>query len=302
MNVREMTAKRSTRRGYPVQRMLKAAARSLGELARPTLAAFLAVVVAGGPVWAQDQPQQQPTPAPERPGLPTPQTPAQDVYTAPPKNPPIPVSLGSSKYHYTHAPKPFPSLIAPYRPILIPEPVLTNSPRVDQLIHDGKLELTLQDAVELALENSMDIAVQRYNPWFADTDILATKAGAFPGGISGAAIRSSSANMPVLNFDPTFTSQVSYDNRTTPVNNPLISGTSTTATAASLSSHTAAYSNSVTEGFSTGTTATLAWNNTRTSSSSTFNFFNPDVQSALVVTLQQQLLNGFGTFANRRNN
>jgi len=39
------------------------------------------------------------------------------------------------------------------------------------LIHDGKLEITLQDSVELALENSMDIAVQRYIPWFADTDI-----------------------------------------------------------------------------------------------------------------------------------
>src|SRR5712664_890927 len=301
MNVRQMTAKRSTRRGYSVQRMLKAAARSLGELVRPTLAAILTVLVAGGPVWAQDQPQQQPAPTPERPGLPTPRTPAQEVYTAPPKNPPIPVSLGSSKYHYTRAPKAFPNLIAPYRPIRIPEPVLTNSPRVDQLIHDGKLELTLQDAVELALENSMDIAVSRYNPWFADTDILQTQAGGQPFGITGAEIRQSFASVPVLNFDPTFTSQISYDHRITPVNNPLISGTSTTATAASLSSHTVAYSNSVTEGFSTGTTATLAWNNTRTSSSSTFNFFNPDVQSALVVTLQQQLLNGFGTFANRRN-
>jgi outer membrane protein TolC len=267
------------------------------------LAAFLAVLLAGGPVWAQDQQpqQQQPAPAPEKPGLPTPQAPGPDAYKTGPTNPPIPVSLGVSKYNYTRAPRAFPSLIAPYRPIRVPEPVLTNSPRVDQLIHDGKLELTLQDAVELALENSIDIAVQRYNPWFADTDILATQAGAFPGGIPGAAIRSSSANIPVLNFDPTFTSQISYDHRITPVNNPLISGTSTTATAASLSSHAAAYSNSVTEGFSTGTTATLAWNNTRTSSSSTFNFFNPDVQSALVVTLQQQLLNGFGTFANRRN-
>ena len=180
MNVRQMTAGQSTRRGYPVQRMLKAAARSLGHFARPTLAAFLAVLVAGGPVWAQDPPQQQPAPAPERPGLPTPQTPAQEVYTAPPKNPPIPVSLGSSKYHYTRAPKAFPNLIAPYRSIRIPEPVLTNSPRVDQLIRDGKLELTLQDAVELALENSMDIAVSRYNPWFADTDILQTEAGGEP--------------------------------------------------------------------------------------------------------------------------
>jgi outer membrane protein TolC len=301
MNVRQMTAKRSTRRGYTVQRLLKAAARSLGDLARPTLAAFLAVVVAGGPVWAQDQPQQQPAPAPERPGLPTPQTPAQEVYTAPPAHPAIPVSLGTSKYHYTRAPKAFPNLIAPYRPIPIPEPVLTNSPRIDQLIHEGKLQLTLQDAVELALENSLDIAVARYNPWFADTDILQTEAGGQPFGITGAEIRQSFANVPFLNYDPTITSQISYDDRLTPVNNPFISGTGTQATAASLASHTATYNNNVSEGFSTGTTATLGWNNIRQSSGSTFNFFNPDVTSALVVTLQQQLLNGFGRFINRRN-
>ena len=301
MNVRQMTAGQSTRRGYPVQRMLKAATKSLGYFARPALAAFLAVLVAGGPVWAQDPPQQQPAPAPERPGLPTPQTPAQEVYTAPPKNPPIPVPLGSSKYHYTRAPKAFPNLIAPYRSIRIPEPLLTNSPRVDQLIRDGKLELTLQDAVELALENSMDIAVSRYNPWFADTDILQTEAGGQPFGITGAEVRQSFANVPFLNYDPTITTQISYDDRVTPVNNPFISGTGLTNLITGLASHTAQYSNSVTEGFSTGTTATLAWNNTRSSSSSSVNFFNPAVQSALVVTLQQQLLNGFGRFINRRN-
>src|SRR6266851_4248999 len=211
MNVRQMTAKRSTERAYRVLRMLKAAARSLGHLARPALAAFLAVLVAGGPVWAQDQPQQQPAPAPERPGLPTPQTPAQEVYTAPPKNPPIPVSLGSSKYHYTRAPKAFPNLIAPYRPIQIPEPVLTNSPRVDQLIHEGKLELTLQDAVELALENSMDIAVQRYYPWIADVSILKANSGSSGFGTPGAAISASSANLSpfafsITSYDPLWTS------------------------------------------------------------------------------------------------
>jgi len=164
------------------------------------------------------------------------------------------------------------------------------------------LQITLQDAVELALENSMDIAVQRYVPWFADTDILATESGSQPFGIAGAEIRQSFASIPFLNYDPTLTSQISYDDRTTPVNNPFISGTGTAqATAASLVSHTAQYTNSLTEGFSTGTTATVAWNNTRSSSGSAFNFFNPDVSSALVVTFQQQLLNGFGTFANRRN-
>ena len=299
-----MTAERSTKWARAVRRALWNAGQGPAAVMRPILAAFLAVLLAGGPALAQDQPQpqQQPAPAPEKPGLPTPQTPAQNVYTPASTNPPIPVSLGVSKYNYRHAPKAFPNLIAPYRPIRVPEPVMTNSPRVDQLIHEGKLELTLQDAVELALENSMDIAVSRYNPWFADTDVLATEAGSQPFGITGAEIRQSFANVPLLNFDPLITSQISYDDRITPVNNPFISGTGTAqAQAASLASHTATYSNSVTDGFSTGTTATLAWNNTRSSSGSTFNFFNPDVSSALVVTLQQQLLNGFGRFINRRN-
>src|SRR5712691_8432944 len=300
MRVNGMTAKRSMIWARAVQRALGKAAKNAKTAARPILAALLAVLLAGGPLWAQNQ-QQQPAPAPEKPGQQAPQTPTQGTYTPTPTNPPIPELLGVSKYPYTRAPRGFPNLIAPYRPIRIPEPVLTNSPRLEQLIHEGKLELTLQDAVELALENSMDIAVQRYNVWFADTDILATEAGAFPGGISGAGIRSSSANIPFFNFDPTFTSQISYDDRTTPVNNPFISVTGTTATAASLVSHSAQYLNSVSEGFSTGTIATLAWNNTRASSGSAFNFFNPDVSSSLVVTLQQQLLNGFGRFANRRN-
>jgi len=48
MNVRQMTAGQLSRRGYPVQRMLKAAAKSLGYFARPALATFLAVLVAEG--------------------------------------------------------------------------------------------------------------------------------------------------------------------------------------------------------------------------------------------------------------
>lgn len=303
MNVKRMTAQRSTCAAPRLRAMLRAAARSQGEFVRAMLAALLAVLLAGGPVWAQDPgaPPQQPATGQQKPGLPTPQTPAQNAYTPGPTNPPIPVSLGTSKYHFTRAPKPFPNLIAPYRPIEIPEPVLTNSPRLDQLIHDGKLELTLQDAVELALLNSMDIAVSRYNVWFADTDILATESGSQPFGIQGAEIRQSFANIPFMNFDPTLTSQVSYDDRTTPVNNPFISGTGTQATAAGLISHTAQYNNTLSEGFSTGTTASVAWNNTRASSGSQFNFFNPDVASTLQVTIQQQLLNGFGRFANRRN-
>src|SRR6202043_2576966 len=144
-------------------------------------------------------------------------------------------SLGVASHSYSHGARGFPNILKPYESRHIDAPVLTNSPRIDQLIHDGKLEISLQDAVELALENSLDIAVQRYNPWFADTDILQTEAGGQPFGITGAEIRQSFANVPFLNYDPTFTSQISYDDRITPVNNPFISGTGTAqAQAASL--------------------------------------------------------------------
>jgi outer membrane protein TolC len=302
MNVKRMMARRSVVWAAGFRGATRRAAKCSGELLRSTLAAVLAVFLAAGPVWAQDPGAPAQQPEPQKPVVPTPQTPAQQVYTPALTTTPIPVSLGVEKYHYTKAPSGFPNLIAPYRPIRVPEPLLTNSPRIDQLIHDGKLELTLQDAVELALQNSMDIAVQRYIPWFADTDILATEAGSQPFGITGAEIRQSFANIPFLNYDPTLTSQTSYDSRKTPINNPLTSGTgATTTTGASVFSHSSQYLNTLSEGFSTGTTASVQWNNTRQSTSSLFNFFNPDVASTLVVTVQQQLLNGFGRFVNRRN-
>jgi outer membrane protein len=207
----------------------------------------------------------------------------------------------ANKADHFIVPRPFPNLLAPYRPVRIPQPDLTNAPRADELVHDGKLELTLQDAVELALQNSMDIVVQRYNVWFAETDILQAEAGGQPQGVSGATIRQSTASIPSISFDPAIVSALSYDDRTTPVNNPLTSGTGTTSAAANLATHSAQYNTGYSQGFSTGTTMNVSWNNSRASSTSASNFFNPYVQSALTASFSQQLLNGFGRFANRRN-
>ncbi len=255
--------------------------------ARPLLAAILAVTLVGGPVspaFGQEAPQN---------------TQAAPAKTA---TPIVPVSLGSAKYSYSHAPKPFPNLLAPYSPIKVEAPGLTNSPRIDQLIHDGKLELSMQEAVELALENSMDIVVQRYNPWFADTGMLKAKAGGFGGGTPGAVFGGSSASNPLLNFDPVITTTVSIDNRNFPVNNPLTSGTGTgLSSLARLTSHTATFNTQVVQGFQTGTTFFTAWDNTRSSSTSAANLFNPSVQSSIFVGFQQQLLNGFGRSVNTRN-
>ena len=131
-----------------------------------------------------------------------------------------------SKHSFVNGPRAFPTLIAPYVPIHIDEPNLVNSPRIDQLIHDNKLEITLQDAVELALENSLDIAVARYTPWIADTDILRTKAGGQGLGTQGADFGTSHANItpnnPHVSYDPIITAVAEIDSRTTAVNNPFL--------------------------------------------------------------------------------
>ena len=146
------------------------------QFARPLLATFLTWTLLIGnasPAFAQNPPQQNP------------ETPAQTtVGTGPVPS----VSLGMSKYSYTRAPRAFPNIIAPYKPISIPDPGLTNSPRIDQLIHDNKLDLSLQDAVDLALENNIDIVVARYNVWYADTDLLRTAGGGVGRGTAGASV------------------------------------------------------------------------------------------------------------------
>jgi outer membrane protein len=258
------------------------------QLVRPLTAIWLALFLASGapaPTFAQNAGQNPTTPAQTTVG--TGATP--------------PISLGMSKYSYTRAPKAFPNLIAPYSGINIPSSNLTNSPKIDQLIHDGKLEISLQDAIELALENSLDIEVARYNVWFADTDILNTKGGGIGRGTLGASLPYSPANVPFLNFDPTVTGTISFDSQVVPVNNPFISGTGTTASTTGLPIHSNQYNFGISQSFSPGTTVSLNWDNTRSSSGSAFNSFNPSVQSSLYLNIQQPLLNGAGTFVNRRN-
>lgn len=268
-------------------------------IARTLVAAFLAGALAAGsasPAFAQS-PAQNPT-----------QSPAQNPVQNPPANPAPPPqapiapvsSLGLAKHDFSRGPSAFPDLFRPYRPIGIEPPVLANSPRIEQLIHDGKLSITLQDAIELALENSLDIAVQRYYPWTADTDILKTSAGGFGRGTPGASFSSSTASLPSLSYDPLVTGTVVLDDRNAPVNNPFISGTGS-ASAAHLITHTDQYNTQFFRGFETGSTLNVLFNNARSSSSSTANFFNPVVQSTLSAVFAQQLLNGAGRYVNRRN-
>jgi outer membrane protein TolC len=187
----------------------------------------------------------------------------------------------SADYRSGH---PWWTAIGPYKPMFVSEVQLANSPRVEQIIQDGKLMLSLEDAISLALENNLDISVQRFGPWIADTGVLRAKAG------QGTAAQS---------FDPVVTAFYLASNRNTPVSNPFLAGTGTAGLSA-FNSHTTQANFAYSQGFVTGTSAQVTFNNTRSSSSSPAELFNPSVTTSLTFSFQQPLLDGFGFTPNRR--
>ncbi len=91
-----------------------------------------------------------------------------------------PLYLRGTGVDYTKPKSHFWNPIAPYTAMNYPQaPSLGNTPRLDELLRDGKIYLSLSDAVVLAMENNFDIAIARINLDIADTDILRAKAGSF---------------------------------------------------------------------------------------------------------------------------
>ena len=243
--------------------------------------AILTVVAPVAPTFAQQGEGQTAPPAQSQS-----QTPARTIQV--------------SNENYTNGKRWFPDIIAPYKPTIVPDPVLTNAPRIEQMIQDGKLRISLQDAIDLALQNNLDIAIQRYAPWLAEANFLRTMGGGASRGTLSAL-----GNIPAQNFDPQFTSTFSLDQRTIPVNNPLTAGTGTSSGTARnfsvLNTHAAIGNLQYSQGFHSGTAFSAAFNNTRGSTSSTANFFSPFVTSNFIFIGNQQLLNGFGLLPNERN-
>jgi outer membrane protein TolC len=173
--------------------------------------------------------------------------------------------------------------LAVYSPIHVPEPVLTNSPKIATLIQNGELRLSLQDAIALALENNLDISVQRYTPWLSDLDVLRARAGL------GTAAGS---------FDPRLNSTLSIQRSSNPINNPILAGT--TVALAAITNNNAQANMSLSQGFHTGTSYAITWNNTRQSTTSPGAIVNPSLTSTLIFGFSQPLLNGFGYVSNLR--
>lgn len=266
-----------------------------GRLTHVAMALLTAASLVVSPVYAQSQSGQPQDAQQQSQTAAQPQQAAPPAPSAVPSTPPnLKLSLGPD---YSNGKPFFPNVFAPYTPQSIEALPLTNSPHLSQLIQDGKLNLSLEDAVSLALENNLDISVQRFIPWLAQVNLLRTKAGGASFGTSG--------SQPVLlgsapsgGFDPILTSSATFVDETFPVTNPFISGTGSSSLS-SYVQHESIFNFGYAETFHTGTSFQLSWDNTRESSTAA-NIFNPFVQSQLSVTVSQPLLAGFGFLPNIR--
>ena len=116
---------------------------------------------------------------------------AQNVPSAPAPQA-APPSAPAQAVHLQDYSKPrsaFPHILQSYEAQRVPEPVFGNSPRIDSLLRDGKIYLSIDDAVALTLENNLDIDIARYNLNIADTDYLRARSGANVLGVNAGSCR-----------------------------------------------------------------------------------------------------------------
>lgn len=215
----------------------------------------------------------------------------------------------------------------------VPEPVLANSPRLEQLIRDGHLYLSLKDAIDLALENNLDLAIARYNLPIANTDILRTQAGGFfrgvntgvvqgtpgggvggfgtgapgagaggtTGGAGGAGAGASGlvqstlgTGTTVSSYDPFLSATGGVEHQTSPVVNQVVYGVP------SLQLNTGQFNLNYSQAFATGTSIGFSFNNSRQTTNSPSFTLSPTLTAAYRFTIQQELLAGFGFGPNLR--
>ncbi len=276
-------------------------------------AVFLAAIIVPA-AWAQDA-----TSVPSAPS-------AQMQKALPSSSQPFDVK------QYANPQSHFPNPTSPYKARRVAPPNLANTPRIDQLMHDGKLYISMNDAVALALENNLDIAIARYNLNIADTDVWRAKAGAAilgvnsgvvqntPGGgvgglgaqvgsgqggtsvaaggagtgTGGLVVSTFGSGSLITSFDPILTGTLQMDQNRVQNTNPFAAPYG--------DSHTGTWSFAYQQGFQSGTNLNVAFNNTRLTSSpvTLYQEFLSQYSSSLRAQVTQHLLQGFGFAPNAR--
>jgi outer membrane protein len=225
----------------------------------------------------------------------------------------------------------WPNPLAPYSPIAVSPPSFLNSVRLDNLVKDGKIYLSLSDAVLLALQNNYDIAIQRLTLDIADTDVVRSRAGGAesilgiptslvtgteggttatvssvgggPGGSSSSSVAGTGPGGLSLStnglgpipeaMDPALQGTLEWNHVIQPQQTPF-------GGAPFISQNTDTYNFTYNQGFVTGTNLQLAFQNNRVATNNLFSFFSPSLQSTFNFSLTQHLLQGFGTAVNGR--
>ncbi|MBM3724060.1 MAG: TolC family protein [Acidobacteria bacterium] len=217
-----------------------------------------------------------------------------------------------------------------YRPVYVPGSSFENSTRLERLMRAGKIYLSLEEAVALAIENNLDLESARYGPRIADSDILRASAGQILRGIStnirqGANSASSAgvlsgasalgnagggggggdsgllsglnvqlAGAPIPNLDPNVYFNFNSSHNTRPQTTRIVTGTNF------LVSEFKRWSYGVEKSYLSGTTVNFDWSNNVLQQNSPNNDFNPTTSANVTLTIQQRLLRGFGLAVNSR--
>jgi len=219
-------------------------------------------------------------------------------------------------------------LIRPYEGAVVPPARLKNSDRIYSLIRGGKLYLTVQDALAVAIENNLDLEVDRYGPVSAEWYLERVQAGgplrgvtagnsianqATTGqGVVGSQVSAGlatngggggggSANVVVSqigpitqNLDPVIQSTLGYFHTSTPQPNVIQSQTE------SLIDTRHVFNNLFQQGLLSGGYVQVAANESYLNENAPSDVLNPSVAPVGQIYVLHQFLNGFGTGVNSR--
>jgi outer membrane protein TolC len=222
-------------------------------------------------------------------------------------------------------------VLQPYTPQELAPPNLGNSPRIDSLMRDGKIYLSIDDAVALALENNLDLDIARYNLNIAEADLLRAKSGASilgvntgivqntPGGgvgglggtvgsgTGGTTVAAGGAGTgtnglvsstlgigsPITSFDPQLTGTLQLDKNDT-------ESVSVFSPVPVVAQNTYTSNFGYTQGFQWGGTLAAAFNNTHLTTNNPTSLLTPQLGSNFQFRFTQNLLQGFGFLSNTR--
>jgi outer membrane protein TolC len=220
-------------------------------------------------------------------------------------------------------------IVRPYLPVQVPPIRTENAPRLGSLVRAGALYLTLQDAIAIALENNIDVEVARYGPILANWQVTRAEAGgALPGvpsnasqagsvaagqGVTGSQAAAgvsvpgsgrgaqNTANATIQqigpvtqNLDPIIQESSTFSHVSSPQQNAVQSLT------LNLVSETRAHTAAFQQGLITGGLISVQYNQNYLNENSPTNILNPSDAANLQVSVQHNLLRGFGIAVNSR--